>query len=56
MSIYWNKRDRSTHLPRASFFIGTEADLAANQYSYSRIKTFSAQLLKNKNRMPVAYV
>ena len=57
MSIYRNKRDRSTHLPRASHFIDIEADLAANQFSYffRVIKTFTVQLLKNEDRMSMAY-
>ena len=59
MSIYRKKEDISKHLPRAFYlFGGIETDLEAIQFSYilGVFKALTAQLLNDKNKMPVVDV
>ena len=58
MSICRKMEDISKHLPRAFDFFGIETDLEAIWFSYffGTIKALIAQLLNNKNEMPVVDV
>ena len=58
MSIYQKKEDISKHLSRAFYLFSMQADLEMIEFSnfLGVIKALIAQLLNNKNKMPVVDV